>query len=125
MLPKLLKDMLTVEGVVAIATNGENGAHLVNTWHSFIVVTDEDKLLIPVGGMKTTEANLAKDSRVLLTLGSKTSPGAEKGAGFLIEGTGAVLTEGKNFDLLKSKISWIRAALEVTVEKATQTLGAK
>jgi len=58
----------------------------------------------------------------LITLGSSKVRGNNgPGAGFLIKGTAAFITEGPDFDLLKSKFSWLRATLAVTINSATQT----
>lgn len=35
MIPEKLLDVLKNYGVVAIATQGQDGPHLVNTWHSY------------------------------------------------------------------------------------------
>lgn len=123
MIPEKLLELLTYEGVVAIATQGEEGPHMVNTWNSYIQLTGDGCLLIPAGYMKTTEANIAKDNKVLITLGSREVEGNQgPGTGFLIKGTAAFQTAGPNFDAVKQRFTWARAALEVTITSATQTL---
>ena len=73
--------------------------------------------------MQHTEANIACNNQVLITLGSsKVAGNIGPGTGFLIKGTAAFLTAGPEFDLLKAKFAWARAALVVTIESATQTL---
>jgi len=122
MIPEKLQEILTKDGVVAIATLGEDGPHMVNTWNSYIRVSEDGRLLIPAGYMHKTEANVAFDNQVLITLGSSKVRGNNgPGAGFLIKGTAAFITEGPDFDLLKSKFSWLRATLAVTINSATQT----
>jgi len=72
--------------------------------------------------MHQTEANIAYNNKVLITLGSSKVTGLHgPGAGFLIKGTAAFITDGPDFDLLKSKFSWLRATLAVTIDSATQT----
>ena len=123
MLPEKLFDVFQHEGVVAIATQGQDGPHLVNTWNSYIQVADNNHLLIPVGGMNTTEANVRRDNRVLLTAGSRDVEGLRyMGTGFLIEGTASFATDGTEFDRVKERFPWARAALVVKVAKATQTV---
>ncbi len=123
MLPEKLLDVFQHEGVVAIATQGQDGPHLVNTWNSYIQVTDGDHLLIPVGGMNTTEANIRRNDQVLVTAGSRDVQGLRyMGTGFLIEGTASFATDGAEFDRVKARYPWARAALAVKVAKATQTL---
>jgi hypothetical protein len=122
MLPEKLVEILKKDGVVAIATLGKEGPHMVNTWNSYIRVSGDGRLLIPAGYMHQTEANIAYNNKVLITLGSSKVTGLHgPGAGFLIKGTAAFITDGPDFDLLKSKFSWLRATLAVTIDSATQT----
>jgi predicted pyridoxine 5'-phosphate oxidase superfamily flavin-nucleotide-binding protein len=123
MIPETMRDVLKEEGVVAIATLGKDGPHLVNTWNSYVRITEDERLLIPAGSMNLTEANIATNNNVLLTLGSKKVPGKHgPGTGFLVRGTAAFLTSGPDFDAIKNLFSWARAALSVTISSATQTL---
>jgi len=123
MIPEKLLEVFKYEGVVAIATQGEEGPHLVNTWNSYVQVTGDRGLVIPAGYMKTTEANIAKDNKVLITLASREVEGNHgPGIGFLIKGTAAFQTSGSNFEDVKQRFPWARAALVVTITSATQTL---
>ena len=122
MIPEKLREILKQDGVVAIATLVQDGPHMVNTWNSYIRISDDGRILIPAGYMHRTEANIAFNNNVLITLGSSKVTGNHgPGAGFLIKGTAAFITEGPDFDLLKSKFEWLRATLAVTVDSATQT----
>jgi len=72
--------------------------------------------------MHHTEANIAYNPQVLITLASSKVQGLHgPGAGFLIKGTAAFITAGPDFDLLKSKFAWLRATLAVTPDIVTQT----
>jgi hypothetical protein len=123
MIPEKLLEVLKQDGVVAIATLGEDGPHLVNTWNSYIQITSDERLLIPVGYMHRTEANIAFNNQVLITLGSsKVAGNMGPGTGFLIKGTAEIVTAGADFDLIKAKFSWARAVMVVTIASATQTL---
>jgi hypothetical protein len=123
MIPEKLLDVLKQDGVVAIATLGPEGPHMVNTWNSYIRVTEDGRLLIPAGYMHLTEANIGHDNRVLITLGSsKVMGNMGPGTGFLVKGTAAFITSGPDFDLLKAKFPWLRATLAITPESITQTL---
>lgn len=122
MISEKLAEILKKDGVVAIATFGEDGPHMVNTWNSYIGVSEDGRLLIPAGYMQRTEANVAYNNKVLMTLGSSKVSGLHgPGAGFLIKGTAAFVTQGPDFEFLKSKFSWLRATLAVTIDSATQT----
>ena len=123
MIPEKLLQVLKNDGVVAIATLGQDGPHMVNTWNSYIRLSSDERILIPAGYMHRTEANIATNNQILMTLGSRKVAGKMgPGTGFLIKGTAAFITSGPNFDLMKSIFSWARATLEVTITSCTQTL---
>lgn len=123
MLPDVFFEVLRHEGVVAIASRGAE-PHLVNTWNSYVQVADGPTLLIPAGGMHKTESNISVDKNVLITLGTREVNGkaGRPGAGFLITGKAEFVSTGQDFDSVKKKFPWARAALKVTVESVTQTL---
>ena len=122
-LPETLLEVLKKDGVVAIATLGPDGPHMVNTWNSYVRVSEDGRLLIPAGYFHKTEANIALNNQVLVTLGSSKVHGLQgPGAGFLIKGTAKFLKEGAEFDAMKSRFAWARAALSITVDSATQTI---
>jgi hypothetical protein len=123
MIPETLREVLKYEGVVAIATVGQDGPHMVNTWNSYVIVSDDERLLIPAGYMHRTEANVAYDDRVLLTAGSIKVRGIQgAGTGFLVKGKASFVTSGPDFDVVKARFRWARATLAVAVDSATQTL---
>ena len=122
MIPGTLQEIMKKDGVVAIATLGADGPHLVNTWNSYLKISPEGRLLIPAGYMHKTEANINHHPDVLITLGSSKVEGLHGlGAGFLIKGKARFVTSGPDFDLMKEKFSWLRATLAVTLETVTQT----
>ena len=123
MIPEKVKEILKKDGIVAIATLGKDGPHLVNTWNSYVRISADGRLLIPAGYMNKTEANIAFNPEVLITLGSSKVEGLRgAGTGFLIKGKAVFITSGPDFDSLKSSFSWLRATLAVTPESFTQTL---
>ena len=122
MLPEKLQQIMKTDGVVAIATLGADGPHLVNTWTSYLKISADGRLLIPAGFMHKTEANTLHNPNVLITLGSSKVEGLHgMGAGFLIKGKARFVTAGPDFDFMKEKFGWLRATLAVTIETATQT----
>ena len=123
MLTDAFFEVLRHEGVVAIATLGDE-PHLVNTWNSYIQVTDSHHLLVPAGGMHQTQNNIAANPKILLTVGTREVAGKQgkPGAGFLVAGTAEFLSEGDDFDRVKAKFGWARAALKIKVDSTTQTL---
>jgi hypothetical protein len=122
-IPPKLREVLSKDGVVAIATLGEDGPHLVNTWNSYVRLTEDGRMLIPAGYMNRTEANIAFNPEVLLTCGSsKVAGNMGPGTGFLIEGTAAFADSGPEFEKLKATFGWMRAVVIVTLRSVTQTL---
>ena len=123
MIPEKLIEVLKKDGVVSIATLGQDGQHMVNTWNSYVRITHDERLLIPAGYMHRTEANIAINNKILLTLGSSKVAGKNgPGTGFLIKGTAAFLTSGPDFEATQARFKWARAVLAVTIDSATQTL---
>jgi Pyridoxamine 5'-phosphate oxidase. len=126
MISKKLVEIMEMEpdGVVAIATLGKDGQHMVNTWNGYIKISSDERLFIPVGHMHKTEANIAYNPNVLITLGSRKVEGlrgAGSGSGFLIKGKASFIMSGPDFDFMKEKFNWLRATLAVTIDSATQT----
>ena len=122
MISEKLLEILKQDGSAAIATVGEDGPHMVNTWNSYIGISSDGRLLIPAGYMHKTEANIAFNPNVLITVVSSKVQGLYgPGAGILIKGTAAFITSGPDFDVLKSKFDWLRATLAVTPSVVTQT----
>jgi hypothetical protein len=116
-------EVLNHEGVVSIVTCANNEAHVVNTWNSYLVIVEGNKILIPAAAMIKTEENINTNPNVKLTLGSKEVMGhAYMGTGFLLEGTAKFLKEGKHFEDMKEKYSFLTRVLEITVNSCKQTL---
>ena len=123
MIPDKLTEVLMHDGVVAIATLGPDGPHMVNTWNSYIRITDDERILIPVGYMHRTEANIAFNNQVLITLGSsKVAGNIGPGTGFLVKGPAVIESSGPDFDATKARFAWARAVMAVTASSITQTL---
>jgi predicted pyridoxine 5'-phosphate oxidase superfamily flavin-nucleotide-binding protein len=122
MIDEKLLEIMKKDGVVAIATLGEDGPHLVNTWNSYLRISEDGRLFIPAGYMHKTEANISFNPNVLITLGSSKVKGLHgPGAGYLIKGKAEFIKSGPDFDFMKAKFSWLRATLAITIESATQT----
>lgn len=122
-LPEKFFEVLQHEGVVSIMSWGVE-PHLVNTWNSYLVVTDDGRILIPAYGFRKTEKNVDVNNRIKMTLGSKEVLGYKdyQGTGFLLEGTARYIASGPEFDSMKSRFSFLTRVLEVTVTSAKQML---
>jgi hypothetical protein len=122
MIPKKVLEILRHEGVVAIVTQNKEAVHMVNTWNSYLIVTPDNRFLNPVGGMKTTEANLAVNEQIQMSLGSHEVDGLHhKGAGFHIKGTAKIIYDGNDLELVKARFPWARAVLSIQPEFFVQT----
>jgi hypothetical protein len=116
-------EVIGKEGVVSIVSYDGEGAHVVNTWNSYLVTKDNDKLLIPAYAMRRTEKKTINNSNVQLTVGSKEVVGHRgPGAGFWMSGTARFISSGPEFDMMKAKFSFLTRVLEVTVTSLKQTL---
>ncbi|MCD8553444.1 pyridoxamine 5'-phosphate oxidase family protein [Seleniivibrio sp.] len=123
MISETFKEVLSNEGVVSIVTWGRGEANVVNTWNSYVVLTDDGRLLIPAAGMTSTEGDLAVNSRVKVTLGSKNIQGLfGMGTGFRIEGTAKLVSEGAEYEMMQAKYPFQRKVLEITPELVKQTV---
>ncbi len=116
-------EVLNHEGVVSIMSWGVE-PHLVNTWNSYLVVTSDERILIPAYGFRKTQKNVEVNNKVKISLGSKEVLGYKdyQGTGFLIEGTARYFDSGEEYDLMKSKFSFLTRVLEITVDQAKQML---
>ncbi len=123
MFSEKFKEVISKEGVVSIVSCADSEAHVVNTWNSYLVLPDEERILLPAWAMRKTEKKVNKNNNVLLTLGSKEVEGRMgPGTGFLIKGTAKFISSGPEFDMMKDKFSFLTRVLEVTVSSVKQTI---
>ncbi len=123
MINEKLLEVISHEGVVAIVSCSNNEAHVVNTWNSYLNVTEDGRILLPAAGMRRTQKNIEANNKVKVTLGSKEVMGHQyPGAGFLIEGTAKFVELGSEFDMMKNKFPFLSRVLEITVTSAKQTI---
>ena len=66
------------EGVVSIVSCSNNEAHVVNTWNTYLIFPGENRILIPVYGMRKTQQKVEENNTVLLTLGTKEVEGKKR-----------------------------------------------
>ena len=122
-LSEKFSEVLKHEGVVSIMSWGVE-PHIVNTWNSYLVVTKDERILIPAYGFRKTQKNVEVNNSVKISLGSKNVLGYKDypGTGFIIEGTAQYFESGEEYEMMKSKFSFLTRVLEITVDKATQML---
>lgn len=116
-------DVISHEGVVTIMSWGVE-PHIVNTWNSYLVVTDDERILIPAYGFRKTQKNVEVNNKVKMALGSKDVLGYKDypGTGFIVEGTARYIESGAEYDMMKAKFSFLTRVFEITVDKAKQML---
>jgi hypothetical protein len=116
-------EVLKHEGVVSIVSWGVE-PHVVNTWNSFLVITEDERILIPAYGFRKTEKNIDVNNHVKLTLGTKEVLGHNnyQGTGFVINGTARYISSGEEYYMMKEKFSFLTRVLEITVDNAKQML---
>ena len=124
MLTDKFHEVLENEGVVSIVSWGVDEPHLVNTWNSYLVVTADERILIPAYAMHRTEKNVNQNNKVKIALGSKDVLGYKdyQGTGFAIEGTAKFIESGSEFEMMKEKFSFLTRVLEITATSAKQML---
>lgn len=110
------------KGIVSVVSWTPEGAHVANTWNSYVRVYD-NQICIPAFGFRETEKNIAINPEVKLTLGSSEVQGKMgMGTGFLIEGTARFISDGPIYDEMKEAFSFLNRVLIVTVKSAKQTV---
>lgn len=117
-------EVLNHEGVVSITSWGEEEPHVTNTWNSYLVVTEDERILIPAAGLRSTEKDVNINNRVKVTFGSKEVLGFNdyQGTGFLVEGTARFIDSGLEFEMMREKFPFANRVLEITAISAKQLL---
>lgn len=124
MLSKKFYDVLNYEGSLSITSWTKAAPHVTNTWNSFLVVTDDERLLAPAAGMHSLENDLKENNHVIVTLAAREVEGKNgyQGTGFRLEGTAQLVSSGAEFDMMKEKYPFLREILEITPESSKQLL---
>lgn len=117
-------EVLNHEGVVSITSWGQDEPHVTNTWNSYLVVTEDERILIPAAGLRSTEEDVNINNRVKVTFGSKEVLGFNdyQGTGFLVEGTARFIDSGLEFEMMREKFPFANRVLEITALSAKQLL---
>lgn len=124
MLTEKFYEVLKNEGIVTIVTWSEGEPHIVNEWNSYLIVTGDERILIPAGIMCRTEKNVNVNNKVKMALGSKNVLGYNdyQGTGFVVEGTARFFDSGAEFNMMKDKFTFLTRVLEITVTDIKQML---
>ena len=116
-------EVLKHEGVVSIMSWGVE-PHMVNTWNSYMVITEDERILIPAFAFIKTEKNIKVNNQVKLSVGSKNVSGYNDypGTGFIVTGTARYIASGDDYDMMLKKFDFLTRVFEITVDKARQML---
>ena len=76
MLSEKFREVIQKEGVVSLVSWTDGEPHIVNTWNSYLVVTEDERILIPAYAMRKTEKNLKENNKIKMALGSSNSRGS-------------------------------------------------
>ena len=111
-------------GIVSVASAyAGGGAHIANTWNKYLIITADEKILMPCFGFHKTEKNAAENPIVEVVIGSHEVQGKMgMGTGFLLRGKAEFLKEGALFDEMKAKCSFANRVLVFTPESCRQTV---
>ena len=112
------------DGIVAVASCSKAGqAHVANTWNKYLILTEDEKILIPCFGFRKTEENAKSNPQLEVTIGSHEVQGKMgMGTGFLLRGKAEFLKEGPLFDAMHDKCSFCNRVLVFTPELCRQTI---
>lgn len=124
MLTDIFFDCIKHDGIVSVASAGKDGrAHIANTWNKYLIVTDDEKILIPCFGFIKTEKNVDDNPYIEVVIGSHEVQGKMgMGTGCLLTGKAELFKEGQLFDAMKAKCSFANRVLVFTPETCKQTI---
>lgn len=125
MLDEKFYEVIKNEGVVSITSWGSKDEPRVRcTWNTYLRVTEEETLLVPIAGFTSVQEDVAVNDKVIVTLGSREVEGFKgyQGTGFLLEGRANFTNSGEKFEQMKAEYPFMNKLLEITVDSAKQLL---
>lgn len=115
----VLRNLLDSTEFLAIVSVGQDGPHVTGNWGDYLrkLGIDDDRLVLPAGYYRQTEANLQRDPRVQVMVASRKVAGSRSpGQGGVITGRGEVVSDGPDAERAKAAFPWARGALVIHVE---------
>lgn len=111
-------------GIVSVASTGTDGKpHIANTWNKYLIITEDEKILIPCFGFRKTEKNAETQPYVEIVVGSdKVQRKMGMGTGCLLTGTAKFEKVGELFNLVHDKLKFANRVLIFTPESCKQTI---
>ena len=108
MFNQIFHDCIVHDGIVVVASSAANGqAHVVNTWNKYLIITEDEHILIPCFGFHKTETNAQHTPQPEITIGSHEVQGKMGiGPGFLLQDKASFLNIGPLFDIMHDKCNF-------------------
>lgn len=125
MLPEKFYEIIAHEGVFTIMSWGAHEQpNMAHTWNSYLIITEDKRILLPAGGLKITEENVAKNNHVIIAVASKEVEGKNgyQGTGLHLDATAEFVTAGPDFEAIHARFPWARSAMALTVTASKQLL---
>lgn len=117
-------DCVKHDGIVSVCSSSSQGkGHVANTWNKYLIITDDEKILIPCFGFHETEKNIGFDPSVEIVIGSHKVPGkVGMGTGFLLKGNAKFLNYGSLYEQMHDKCAFANRVLIFTPISCQQTI---
>jgi hypothetical protein len=124
MLNETFRECVAHTGIVAIASCSADGlAHVANTWNKYLIITVDEKILVPCFGFHRTEDNVRYNPQIEITVGSHEVQGRMGlGAGFLLKGQAKFQNHGDFFKAMHDKCDFCNRVLVFTPDSCQQTI---
>jgi hypothetical protein len=124
LLNKTFYDCVKHAGIVSVCSSSKEGkGHIANTWNKYLIVTREEKILIPCFGFRKTENNVKHDPELEVIVGSHEVQGkVGRGTGFLLKGTAEFQKQGTLFEEMHAKCVFANRVLVFTPVSCEQTI---
>lgn len=123
-LNEVFYDCIKHDGIVSVCSSSREGkGHVANTWNKYLIITDDEKILIPCFGFQETEKNVSHDPEIEVTIGSHEVRGkVGTGTGFLLKGKAEFHRSGIFYERMHDKCSFANRVLVFTPVSCRQTI---
>jgi hypothetical protein len=123
-LNKTFYDCIAHAGIVSVCSSSADGkGHVANTWNKYLIVTADERILIPCFGFRKTEENVSHDPEIEVIIGSHEVQGKMGlGTGFLLKGRAEFRKDGLLFEQIHDKCSFANRVLIFTPSSCEQTI---
>jgi hypothetical protein len=117
-------DCVRHDGIVSVCSSSAAGrGHVANTWNKYLIITGDERILIPCFGFRETEKNVSHDPAVEVVVGSHEVPGkVGLGTGFLLTGKAEFQNSGDLYEQMCAKCSFANRVLVFTPASCKQTI---